>query len=211
MKNKRRICEVPDCDTPSATHYFRFCRLHQNRFTRTGHPLGKMVRRSQLKQEIARADEQLQVYRSRPAVQAALEWTHKLLTTYDLREVELSNQMQRLHTRGVTAYEMLCALYALWIYKTEQNHRLPDDARLTFACAGIALRLRAIDRRPTPGGHTTEQYVRRETRLRLGMMIREVLFPLFHQMYRFHLGQHERELELRKRIANFDESATVVT
>jgi hypothetical protein len=35
------------------------------------------------------------------------------------------------------------------------------------------------------------------------MMIREVLFPLFHGMYQHAIGEHERAKELKSRIADF--------
>lgn len=142
-------------------------------------------------------------YRERKAVRAALDWISNLLTSYDTRERERSNHMQRLSAAGVTPWEVLRAVLAVWIYQEWAPDKLPSDSRLTHNLANIVLRLAPLPRRPTPGGRSSERGVSLRMRLQLGELLREVLFPLCGKMYAHDMAEFRRQEELKRAIADF--------
>ena len=144
-----RSCEVPSCGLPRAK-VSRYCERHDLHEQRTGHPLGRSIRKHELKPYIALVSRYIGTYRDHPAIQAALRWLQAFVYRdhphYTLRhgsppEQRLTRFLARLKKSAVSPEEMLASCVAMFLMREHDPLSFPSDKHFRHQVSRYFLRL----------------------------------------------------------------------
>lgn len=145
--NEQRSCSAPSC-TRRRNRVSAFCKYHERRKQSYGHPQGKLIKPAEYVIEKAEARTLLERNAEHEGVVNAIAWLDQWLKDSGEGYTTLpgARHFHRLHSHGVTAFDILVEFAALWLYSTRYPRRLPDDARLTYALAVNVFRMIPLDR-----------------------------------------------------------------
>lgn len=172
-------CAAKSC-TRRATGFSRYCATHRGRYSRTGDPNGRILRKGRDLAEFRKmADTYLAKWKDHPAIVKACQYLESLLTTDSTYtgpvrvHREIARELRRLRLDGATGLAMLQRVTAVAAYAHWHRRTFDDGPCLTVNLGHHLLRTTA---RPGAGK------VKRKVAFELGREVRETLGLLLSQV-----------------------------
>lgn len=181
--NIGKSCAVSNCGKPRKC-LSRYCSAHTWRSQRWGHPSGvPFSPLTNYASELTEVTAFIQQHRNHEGVSSAVKWFGEWLADAAIsKAVPGQGHLRRLSHHAVEPLKMLCEAAALFLYSCRNPHRLPDDARLSFAIAHNVLSLAPKDcRMGLVRGRVRTVYkpIAATVKREVGQHIRNVLSLLF--------------------------------
>ena len=172
-------CAAKDC-TRRATGFSRYCAAHRGRYSRTGDPNGRILRKNRDLGEFRKlADPYLMQHKDHPAIVKACEYLESLLVsggtyTGPVRvHRDIARELRRLRMDGATGFGMLQRVTAVAAYAHWHRRTFDDGPCFTVNLGHHLLRTTA---RPGSGK------VKDKVAFELGREVRETLGLLLAQV-----------------------------
>jgi hypothetical protein len=188
-------CAVPRCGRP-VDKVSLYCSTHDKCNECTGHPLGRTIRKGELKSFLGPAGAFIARHSEHAGIKAALEWITKLFREAAERERSYPNDrlaawLARMHRDAMEPERVLATMVALHLHREFDPRRYPSDR---FARHQLAIRvLRLVPPRKRKSYLRTRINV--QTRERLAERLNRALGVLAIRIAREVAAEHERRLQ----------------
>lgn len=175
-RNQNQPCAVREC-REQRNSVSRFCVRHQETRRLYGVPHGRRIRRKEYQQELKAVTQLITkgIETNHPAITEAVKvvdgWLDAATRGF---KVYAASDIRRLHSKDVTAQEILAEGAATWLY-FRRNPHLDDTLQLIYAIGTNVLYL--ATRNVKPNG--TPKAVTGTARKECGTFIKDYFTPLF--------------------------------
>lgn len=197
-RNRTFPCSVNGCPNRRAWSS-RYCSKHAKRRKLYGHPLGRSLKKRELKDYTEQARSFIIQHQNSPQIEAAYQFFDDLLKLGNPDGSDAEKELYRLGTlHGLYPEEALDAVLPIWLYSMAEPRALPDDERLTYALGIALLKSKTVFNQRTNSAN--RNYQRRyftptgAARREIGEAIRSRLGLFFSNVVAFF-----RELERKRR------------